>query len=124
MPGTQKQLLAPAGSTGNLTGTPVAIDADIERAAVEFVIEAIGATPQVTWKAQVSEDGITFFDAQYVTDAVDTVATAAITQNPSVVGTKIIFLRLADRAWKWVQIVVSANTNTTFRAEVYETDVD
>lgn len=122
MPGNLQSVLAPAGSAGNQTSAALLLDPDSERANVEFVVEAIGATPTVTWKAQVSMDGLAWFDAQYVTDAVDTVAVAAITVT--VVGSQVVFLRLADRGWQWVRLVVSANTNVTYRCELRQKDVD
>jgi hypothetical protein len=116
------QALAPAGSTGNQTTAPIPLSPDAENASVEFVVEAIGATPTVTWKAQVSDDGVKWFDAQYVTDSSDTVVQTALTATA--VGTQIIFLRLKDRDWRLVQLVVSANTNVTFRAELRQADRD
>ncbi len=114
--------MAPAASAGNVTGAAVGLDADSDRAAVAFIVEAIGATPTVTWKAQVSLDGLTWFDARYVTDASEAVASAAITV--AVVGTQVIFISLVDRGWRNVRIVTSANTNVTFRAELREADRD
>ena len=116
------QSLAPTGSTGNQTTAPVPLSPDAENASVEFVVEAIGATPTVTWKVQVSDDGSAWFDAQYVTDSSDTVATAAITATT--VSTAIVFLRLKDRDWRLVRLVVSANTNVTYRSELRQADRD
>lgn len=116
------QTLAPAGSTGNQTTQPAQLNPDAENASVEFIVEAIGATPTVTWKVQLSDDGLAWFDAQYVTDSSDAVAVAAITV--AVVGTQIVFLRLKDRDWRLARLVVSANTNVTYRAELRQSDRD
>lgn len=116
------QLLAPAGSTTNQTTGPTPLQPDAEVASVEFIVEAIGAGPTVTWKVQLSEDGAAWFDAQYITDASDTVAQTALVATA--VGTQIIFLRLSDRGWRQARLVVSANTNVTYRAELRQKDRD
>src|SRR5436305_2242417 len=99
------QLLAPAGSVGNIVGAAQAIEPDSEQLNVEFIVEAIGATPQVTWKAQISADAVNWFDAPYVTDANDNVAQAAIVANPAVVGATEIWIHVGtDRHFRFVRI--------------------
>ena len=114
--------LAPAGSTGNLTSAGFALDPDADSADVEFIVEAAGATPTVTWKAQLSVDGVNWFDAFYVTEASDAAVATAIVQTA--VGSKVAFIELGQRDWQLVRVVVSANTNITFRCELRSKDSD
>jgi hypothetical protein len=115
-------LLAPAGSTGNNTHNSVHIEG-YDALSVEFVVEAIGATPTVTWKVQASPDDVSVSDANahwydlgYVTDASDTISVA--TQVSTTVGAKIIFLsNPAARKYRRFRVVTSANTNVTYRVE-------
>jgi hypothetical protein len=117
------QYLAPAGSVGNQTTAAQRIEPDAEQIAVLFVVEAIGATPTVTWKVQVSVDGVNWEDAPYVDNASDTVAVAAITT--AVVGAKTIYLHEGlDRHFRFARLVVSANTNVTYRAELRQNDAE
>lgn len=114
---TTLSLLAPAGSTGNVTGAAVGC-ADASRVAVQLVVEAVGGTPTVTWKAQGSHDGVNWYDVFYLTDASDT-ATAA-TRTATAVGAQTLWLDRngGSRFYAWYRIVTSANTNVTFRAEL------
>lgn len=109
--------LASAGSTGNNTHASVRTDA-METMAFQFVVEAIGATPTVTYKFQGSTDNVNFYDVAYVTDATDTVATT--TRTVTAVGATIAFLsNPVARRYNFYRCVTSANTNVTYRAEIY-----
>jgi len=116
-----RHLLAAAGSTGNNTHAAVKIGADYMALAFQFVVEAVGATPTVTWKFQGSPDGTNWYDIAYITDATDTVAVATIVSTAT--GGKIVFLANAtSRKYKYFRCVTSANTNVTYRAEIYPSD--
>lgn len=124
-----KTEFAPAGSTGNATfpaSGGIEIDSPNQGGgsaaiAFEFIVEAVGATPTVTFKWQGSVDGVNFFDVAYITDATDVLAVAALTKTA--VGATIVFLaNPAARAFKIFRLVVSANTNVTYRAEAYAPD--
>lgn len=106
--------LAPTGSTGNNTHTAVQAGAVWSTAIVEFVVEAIGASPTVTWKIQGSLDNSNWYDLGYVTDASDTFATAART-----VTTVSKQIQFSTRPYRYFRLVTSANTNVTYRAELY-----
>lgn len=109
-------LLAPAASTGNNTHTAVSVDTPGAVPALEFVVEAVGATPTVTWKFQGSFDNVTFYDLAYVTDASDTLSVATIASTAT--GRKVVFpANGLIRAYKYYRLVTSANTNVTYRAE-------
>lgn len=110
--------LAPKGSTGNISNAAAVPVADYEALALQFVIEAVGATPTVTFKFQGSLDGTNWYDIAYVTDANDTVAVAALTKTAT--GAWVMFLdNPLARRYKFIRPVVSANTNVTYRAEAY-----
>lgn len=115
--------LANKGSTGNVTGAAMGINPDAEEVAVQFVVEAVGATPTVTWKVQGSLDGSNWVDAAYITPASATPAVAAKTLTA--VGVDIIFLDNPHvRQYKFLRLVVTANTNVTYRCELYLTDLE
>lgn len=114
--------LAPADSTGVLTGEKIALPEDADRLAAQLVVEAIGATPTISWKLQVSVDALNWSDARYITDASETAAVAVVTRTT--VGQDTIFLLIGDRGWKFYRLVVTANTNVTYRATAYPVDRD
>lgn len=110
--------LAATGTTGNNTHDPVGCSNAL-RVAAQFVVEATGATPTVTWKVQGSLDGVNWYDLEYVTDSSDT--GAAATRTATAVGTQTEWVDLAGngRFFHFVRLVTSANTNITYRGELY-----
>lgn len=115
-------LLAPVGSVGNIVGAAQAIEPDAEELNVLFVVEAIGATPTVTWKAQISPDGVNWFDAPYVNDASDAIAQAALTT--AVVGATEIWIHVTqDRHPRFGSSPARTRTST-FRAELRQNDAE
>ena len=119
MSAANKYILANTGTTGN--NTHVATDSGPAPGPIcaQFVVEVAGATPTVTWKVQGSQDGTNFFDLAYFTDASDTSATAALTSTG--VGAKVVFLDTVNsgRMYQFYRLVTSANTNITYRGELY-----
>ena len=108
-------VVAPTGSTGVMNpGQSVPMNLDDENIAFQFVVEQAGATPTVTFKIQGSLDGSNWYDIPYVTDASDTLSQASLTMTA--VGTKVLF---GMRPFAFYRVVVSANTNVTFRCEAY-----
>lgn len=114
--------LADSGSTGNNTHDSVYFGGTYEQLAIQLVVEAVGATPQITWKVQGSVDNERWYDLAYITDASDTVAVAAMTVNPTSQDQgKVIFIsNPVARRYKYFRVVTSANTNTTYRVEAYQ----
>lgn len=111
-----KLTVAPVGSTGNNTHATFQLP-NFEVLTMEFIVEAIGATPTVTFKFQGSIDGTNWYDMIYVTDSSDVAATAA--RTVTTVGNSVQFLASPfSRRYKFVRCVTSANTNVTYRAEV------
>lgn len=125
MAAATKYLLAAAGTTGNNTGTGVETTNIVEAAQVacQFVVEVAGATPTVTFKFQGSLDGTNWYDVAYVTDASDTLSAA--TKTVTGVGASVIFLDSANgsRFYKLFRCVTTANTNITYRAELWALNV-
>ena len=121
MAAATKYTLAATASTGNNTHTAVTASGVRENGQVgfQFVVEAAGATPTVTFKYQGSLDGLTWTDVPYVTGNGNTSATA--TQTVTAVGTTVNFLDVNSGARMFTQFrcVTSANTNITYRAEMY-----
>ena len=129
MPYNQNILSAPGGTTGTATHASVPIPAQQDNKGIDFafVVEAVGATPTITYKYQLSADdptladgSSTFVDMNYVTDASDTAATAA--RAVTAVGVThqwIAYVAAAEnRKWKKVRLVTSANTNVTYHGEL------
>ena len=116
------QYLAAAGTTGNNTGAWVGLLTadDVEAVGFQFVVEAAGATPTVTWKIQGSLDGTNAYDIAYVTDATDTSAVA--TRTATATGAQVNFLNKGpgeSRAYKYYRVVTTSNTNITYRCEMW-----
>lgn len=116
--------LAASGTTGNHTGASVKARDPGNVVACQFVVEAVGGTPTVTFKFQGSLDGANWYDLLYVTDSSDTAASTTITVTG--VGASVCFLDSANgsRNYNYYRCVTSSNTNVTYRAELYVSDND
>jgi len=115
-------LIAPAGSTGNTTLPAPNNISQVKNfgkaVALNFVVEAVGGTPTVTYKFQGSIDGLTWYDVAYTVPANDTLAVA--TQTVTGLGGNIQFLEAPQqRNWNYFRVVTTSNTNVTFRAEAW-----
>ena len=122
----EKALLATPGSTGNNTHSGVHLGSGYEAVVIQFVVEATGATPTVTWKVQASADDpatladaqANWFDVGYITDASDTISQA--TRTATAVGAQIAFLsNPVARRFRRFRLVTTLNTNVTYRGEIY-----
>lgn len=113
-------VLRPTGSTGTIVGEANALPEDADKLSAQLVVEAVGATPTISWKIQLSVDGLAWFDARYITDASEAAAVAVITRTA--VGQDVIFVLLGDRGWRFFRLNVTANTNVTYRASAYPVD--
>lgn len=117
------QIMAATGTTGNSAAgdggveVKVAGDAGYPQIAFQFVIEAAGATPTVTWKYQGSWDRLTWYDVQYTTT--DLAAASKATQTQTAVGTYANLLADARLFFRFYRCVTTLNTNVTYRAEAY-----
>lgn len=119
-----KLYAADSGSTGNNTHTSKEIPPEWENSAGVFVVEAVGATPTVTYKWQYSLDeysvtdaNATWFDLDYVLPGTaDTVANA--TRARTAVGADIVypFIGVGGRFVRRFRLVTTLNTNVTYRA--------
>lgn len=115
-------VLAPTGSTGNLTSAGIKTNPGASKLCVMYVAEVAGTT--ATWKVQgaVDLDGIAdasanWFDLPYVLPSTDTLSQAAIVRTS--LGADVIWLALATtRFVRRVRLVVTANTGQTYRAEL------
>jgi len=118
--------LAAAGSTGNNTHAGVHVGAGYEAVVFQFVVEAVGSTPTVTWKVQASPDDPTtvadaqanWYDVGYITDASDTISQS--TRSATAVGAQIAFLsNPIARRYRRFRLVTSANTNVTYHCDIF-----
>ena len=112
--------LAPTGSTGTGTGSSVQVPGSTyEALAFQLVVEAVGSSPTMTYKFQGSPDSTNWYDIGYVTDVSDTISTS--TRVRTSVGADISFLsNPLARRYSFFRVVVSANTNVTYRAEAFQ----
>ena len=86
--------------------------------AFQFVVEAAGATPTVTFKYQGSLDNSNWVDLPYISGANET--TTQATQTVTAVGATVNWLSTAHtRFFKFFRCVTTSNTNITYRAEMY-----
>lgn len=116
---------AASGSTGNTTHTGVQLSPAGKHVALVFVVEAIGAGPTVTFKLQGTLDGplkndasAGWFDLMLLPSASET---AVATDTKTGLGSYAYYLAQAHtRFARRVRVVTSANTNVTYRAEIYQ----
>ncbi len=116
--------LAPAASVGSQTHVPVEVPAEADTLMIEFEVEAVGATPTVTYNVQGSMD-----DADVPVASSDWfemfglpsagAAEVDISGTVTAVGVSDFTLDLRSRAVKKLRLVTSANTNVTYNSEVH-----
>jgi len=115
--------LAASGSTGNNTHSAITTGRAPAELAAVLDVEAVGATPQLTWKLQGSLDGSSWEDVLYLTPSSDTSAAAAIVQNPTAVRKYYLWVSNPGvRFYTFFRLVTTANTNTTYGAFLYLVD--
>lgn len=114
------QPLAAIGSTGNVNGAAITLSDSADKSALEFVVEAAGATPTITYKLQG-----TFVDSPAATDWFDLILlpsdseTAAVSRTVTAVGRYVSYVSQAhSRFVKNVRLAPSANTNVTYSANL------
>jgi hypothetical protein len=104
------------GTTGTGTGVLNHADALGGRVGIEFQVEAIGATPTLTFAVEGSLDGINWVTL----DTVSPDATVAASNAPITVTTVSKTWRYLDglglRFFSALRINVTANTNVTYSA--------
>ena len=122
MAAATKYALIATGATTNQTGAGVETTNIVEDAQIahQLVVEAVGATPAITWKIQGSLDNANWYDCVYYTDANDTSAVAART-GPTAAGAQVQWLDSGNssRMYRYWRAVISGITNTTYRVEMY-----
>lgn len=114
--------LAPPGQTGNLTSAGVKTAPGASKICVAYIAEVAGTT--ATWKVQgavdndpVSDANANWFDVPYILPSTDTLSQAAIVRTT--LGADVIWLdRPADRFFRRIRVVVTANTGQTYRVEM------
>jgi hypothetical protein len=122
--------LAPPGSVGNNNHASVGVAPAGMLIAVEFVVEQVGATPQITFKlqgtfdpGQVADGAANWFDLIALPSDNETAAVLSVL-NPAVVGAVSRYLSHGGpkagrvRFVPRVRLVTSANTNVTYRANL------
>lgn len=114
----QKIALDATGTTStHTTGSGIIPTGRTDTVCLEFIIEAVGATPTITWKLQASFDNVNFVDVELLPAASET-AVATVTQTGT--GTYHHFVaQSAVRKWPYYQIVSSSNTNVTYRSNLW-----
>jgi hypothetical protein len=118
--------LAPAGSTGNNSHNAAPSVPAAEHISFKLVVEAVGATPTITWKIQgaAMPDGT----APGANDWVDLMLrpsdtdTGAVTRTATAVGTQVSHLPYDRDNFSHFRLVTSLNTNVTYRGEMYAQD--
>lgn len=120
--------LAPAGSTGNNTHVSHRISPAARSVCAEVAIEAVGATPALSAKLQGSVDddatsdaNAQWFDLATIPSDSDTAAVVQVRATTVVGQSLTLFLSQAQsRIVRRVRLVTSANTNTTYRANLVQ----
>ena len=109
--GTDAGVALQSAQTGNADSTNTADRGRLTGPAAIVVTSTIGATPTVTVNIQGSVDGVSFYNIPYALAATpETLSVAAITITTAVTVT---YLLRPSHAWRFVKLVMSANTNVT-----------
>jgi hypothetical protein len=117
--------LAAAATTGNNSHASIKPSPDGDKLAVAFVVEAVGATPTITYKLQgtfdsdnVADASANWFDLMLLPSDNET---AAVSKTVTAVGQSTSYLAQASvRFVRRVRLVTSANTNVTYRGELHQ----
>jgi hypothetical protein len=121
----------PTGSTGTDTSPPANFIRnlhDAKRLEVEFEVTAVGATPTVTWNAVgLVPDGDPTVAADWITLALlqadSTVAASVAGVTRTAVGKDRRYIDGLDkRFYDAIGIIITANTNVTFRSKLKRQD--
>lgn len=115
--------LAAVGSTGNNTHVGARLEADGDGVVALFKIEAVGATPTVTYQLQGSFDSTTGSDGNWfdLSSLPGDSPTEALTSVRTATGAYAAFVPIHKFAG-WVRLKTSANTNVTYSATVWTDD--
>jgi hypothetical protein len=107
-----------AGTTGVVTSPARTAGEGTTLAALEFIVEAVGATPTITYLWEGSFDGSVWYPVAYITDALDTLAVTARTRTTQ--GRDLSFVSTAQaRRYKQYRCRVTANTNVTYSSKLH-----
>jgi len=102
--------------TGNGDSQNIVDRGTLRRAGLLTITTVVGATPTVTINIQGSVDGVTWFNIAYAAQSVpETVSVVALVITTAT--TSSLILR-AEHPWRFMKIVLSANTNVTVTADV------
>lgn len=105
------------GQAGNGDSTNILDRAAFFGPAALVIASTVGATPTVTVNIQCSTDGVNWFNVPYALVATpETVAVAALTITTA---TTVTYLLRPFYAWRYLKLVLSANTNVTLTATAY-----
>ena len=103
--------------TGNVDSTNTAFRGMRSTGGALVITSAIGATPTVTVNIRGSMDNVTFYNIPYALVATPrTFVLTAITITTAVTTT---YLLQELVPWRYLKIVMSANTNVTLTADAY-----
>lgn len=113
LPGVNLQ----TAQTGNADSTNT-VDRGVMRGSCLLKITStVGATPTVTVNIQGSADGTNFYNVAYALSASpETVAVSAITITSATTG---YYILRPNHPWRFVKLVMSANTNVTLTSDVW-----
>lgn len=112
----------PTGSVGNNTGAATQVSTDADSHAVEFIVEAAGATPTVTFSVDGSFDGTNFFPIGFTDSNANAFATTKVV---TAVGRYVVFIAGFagnERFFQFLRVNTAANTNITYRASIWGCD--
>ena len=113
----EKQAAQP-GSTGTTAGSTIRAEGGYVAMGFQFTVEAVGATPTLTYRWEGSLDGTVWKPVAYITDASDTLAVTD--RTVTAVGTEVLFLaNPVARRYRYFRLVVTANTNVTYSAKLF-----
>ena len=127
-------IAAPSGSTGNNTHASLRVHPAARKLGFVLVVEAAGATPQISWKVQGSLDrdeladgSANWTDLGLVTAACDSPAAIPLVVNPAPAGTSSVAwlsgggtgaAKAPRRLVRRVRVVTSGAVNlTSYRVE-------
>lgn len=107
-----------AAQTDNGDSTNIAFRGLRDRGAALVIASVIGATPTVTVNIQGSVDGVTFANIPYLAAGTWT-GTAVVTAIVITTAVTNFYVLSKEVPWRFLKLVLSANTNVTLTADAY-----
>jgi hypothetical protein len=108
----------PTGSTGNSSAVVQHTDGMGDNIAIDFTVEAVGATPTVSWIVEGSLDGVTWNTVPLLVSNTATAGSTAVVVQTTVGKQQRWLDGLIVRFYTSFRVTTTLNTNVTYSSRL------